>query len=425
VAGNAGFFVAVLFLARGLPPADRGTVAFLTVTALVVTRVGRLGVTEATIVFVARAPTSRPTLLSNLLSFSVFTAGASALLVCGGLLLFPDARPQGVGELELAMLAGGLLFSSLVDAGYSFLLGCGRFRPQALVTSSASWLYAVLLALVWQSVGLTVARALLLWIVAQAIRGLALLLACMQDVRPGRPRLGLLKESISFGIRAWVGTLARVGSFRFDQIVMGFISSQTALGFYAVAVNASEILLYLPQAADTAIVPLVARSEPEKRMDETLRAFRSLTLVMVASVALAVVLGPWLLPAVFGTAYEASVGPFLWLLPGGFGFVALGVFSSALLASGAPGPSSLGPLVSVVLGIVLDLALIPPFGAAGAAAAASASFVTGGVVALAAYRRRTPFGWRLLLVPDLRDLALLRALAGPLGTRVGSRTNVS
>jgi O-antigen/teichoic acid export membrane protein len=408
-----------------LTPADRGAVAFLTVTALVVARVARVGVTEATMVFAARTPASRPALLSNLLIASLATAVASVLLICGGMLVFTGARPGGVGAGELAILAAALVASSLVDAGYSFLLGCGRFRPHALVTSTASWLYAGLLAVVWQLQGLTVARAMLAWTVAQAVRGLALLLVCFRDVRPGRPKLRLLRESLEFGLRAWVGTLARFFTFRLDQILMAFIASQAALGIYAVSVNASEVLLYLPQATAGVILPLISASEPQRRVEETLRAFRSLMLVTAASTVVAGALGPLLLPVVFGGAYEASVVPFLCLLPSAFGYAALGVFSSALLACDAPGLSSLGPLASLVLGIVLDLVLIPPFHATGAAVAASLSFVVGGIVALAVYRQRERFEWRSLAIPHLHDLAVLRALAGPLGTRVASRPKLS
>ena len=95
VVGNLGFFVSVLFLARGLTPADRGTVAFLTVTAFVIARVARIGVTEATMVFAARTPASRPALLSNLLIASLVTAAASTVLVCGGMLIIPGTRPGG------------------------------------------------------------------------------------------------------------------------------------------------------------------------------------------------------------------------------------------------------------------------------------------------------------------------------------------
>jgi O-antigen/teichoic acid export membrane protein len=168
------------------------------------------------------------------------------------------------------------------------------------------------------------------------------------------------------------------------------------------------------------LLPLIARTEPARRGEETLRAFRSVVFVTAAGVAAAALLGPVILPAVFGDPFQESVGPFLWLLPGTFGFAASAVFSNALVGSSSPGLSSLGPMVSLVVGIGLDLALIPPFGATGAAAAASAAFLAGGATALVTYRRVSPFTWRALLVPRRGDLDVLKALAGPL-MRIGPR----
>ena len=95
------------------------------------------------------------------------------------------------------------------------------------------------------------------------------------------------------------------------------------------------------------------------------------------------------------------------------GFTATAVFSYALVAGSSPGLSSVGPFVALVLGIVLDLVLIPRFGASGAAAAASAAFLAGGCAALAVFRRRNPFAWRELLLPRRSDLVVFRALTGP------------
>ena len=102
--------------------------------------------------------------------------------------------------------------------------------------------------------------------------------------------------------------------------------------------------------------------------------------------------------------------PFLLLLPGAFGFVFIAIFSSVLIASSSPALSSLGALVALPVGVVLDFALIPTYGASGAAAAASLALVAGGAAALTAYRSRVTFAWRLL-VPGWAD-ALDLAVAG-------------
>ena len=400
-------------LARSLGPSGRGTIAFITVTALVIARVAGLGVGEATTVYAARRSEARDVLLSNLVLFMLASSLLAAGLACAALQLL-DELPAGLGQSELAILIAGTLASALVEAGAAFLLGCGRLRRLALITATASWTYPLLLAVIWLSAGLTVTRAALAWVAAELLRALLLLRQSAHGVALVRPQPSLLLESIRFGIRAWVGSFARFLNFRIDQILMGLLASEAALGIYAVAVNASEVLLYLPAATATALLPIAARTEPGERNQQTLRAFRSAALVTTGAVVVASILGPLLLPIVFGTAFSASVEPFVWLLPGALGFAATAVFSNALLASTSPGLSSLGPVVSLVVGLALDIVLIPRFGATGAAAAASTAFLAGGFVAVFAYARRSPFAWTALLLPRRGDLDVIRALARPL-----------
>jgi O-antigen/teichoic acid export membrane protein len=414
IAGNAGFFVAVLILARALGPSGRGTIAFITVTALVAAKLAGLGIGEATTVFVARRPEARGPLLTNAVAFLLGSAFLAAAVACGALVLLGDDRPAGVGAPELAVIAGATLVAALSEGGYCFLLGCGRLRPLALVTATASWVYPLLLLAIWSTAGLTVLRAAVAWLAAESVRMFAYLGQSLRGHTLSRPEPVLLVEAVRFGVRAWVGSLARFLNFRTDQILMGFLASEAALGVYAVAVNGSEVLLYLPAAMATALLPAAARAEAGLRTKQALRAFRSAALVTGAAAIVAALLGPPLLPVVFGEAFDASVAPFLWLLPGALGFTAMVVFSNALVAHSAPGASSVGPLVSLVVGIGLDLVLIPRFGASGAAAAASAAFLAGGFTALLVFRRRSPFAWRSLVLPRRGDLAVFGALARPL-----------
>jgi O-antigen/teichoic acid export membrane protein len=247
-------------------------------------------------------------------------------------------------------------------------------------------------------------------VVAQAVPALLFCGAAARGTGFGRPDAGLMAETIRYGARAWLGGLAHLLNARVDQLLLGLLATQAALGAYAVAVNASEVLFYLPSAVATALLPAVARSGGVAGVERTLRVFRAVMLVTVTAVAAAAAVGPVLLPVVFGPNYEGSVAPFLWLLPSAIGFVASAVFSNALLASGAPALSSLGPLVSLTVGVTLDLVLIPRLGATGAAIAASAALLSGGVAAAVAYGLRS--GLRpAALVPRRADVELLASRA--------------
>jgi O-antigen/teichoic acid export membrane protein len=410
VVGNAGLFIGLLLIARALGPDGRGTVAFITVTSMLVAWIARLGVGEATIVFSARKPSARPTLLANLLLFATVAGCAGATLVCAMLVFVPDLRPRGLGSPELAALAVSVVGATFADAGYKFVLACSRFRLHALVTTSTSWMYAAVIATIWAAFGLTAARAAFAWAAVHAVRALLLFSASALDVGMRLPGLPLLVDSLRFGLRAWIGSVADDLNFRVDQIIVALIASEAALGIYAVSVNAFEVLLYLPGGAATALLPLIAGSAPALRAQRTLHVFRSAAIVTAGSLVVAALLGPVALPLVFGSAFDASVVPFLLLLPGALGALLLAVFTNALVASSAPGLSSFGPLASLFVGLTLDFALIPTWGASGAAAAASAAFFAGGVTALLAYRSRERFRWPDLIVPRRGDLEIMHAL---------------
>jgi O-antigen/teichoic acid export membrane protein len=403
--GNAGLFAGVLILARTLGPDGRGRIAFITVTAMVIARVCKLGLSETTTVLAARMPERRPVLLANLLVWSAAGSLAGGTIVAAALLAFPAARPDGIGTPELGIIVGGAVAYSLWDE--SILLGCRRMRQLALRIACGGWVSALLLGALALGPGLSVRSAAIAWVVAQALVAITIHRPALRALGRARPSSELLGESLRFGSRAWLGTLSVNLNARLDQVIMGLIASQAALGIYAIAVNASELLLYLPTAVAAALLPRLAGGAGADAGEATVRVFRMALLVTAGSMVAAAAVGPVLVPAIFGAPFRPSVGPFLWLVPGAVGYAAMSIFTNALLAVSSPGRSSLGPLTALLSGIVLDLVLIGRFGATGAAVAATAAFSCGGLAALLLFRGRAPFAWSALLPRggDVRGLA--------------------
>lgn len=420
VAANAGWFVAVLILARALTPTGRGTVAFVTVSALVTSRVAMLGAGEAGKVLAATRPEVRASVLANLGLLTLAAAFAGGGIALLALILLPGVRPAGVGDTELVLLASGTIAVACSFAAASFLQGRGRFRAYTRVLAVAPWLYAALLGLEWTRGTLTVAAALGAWVFAQSAPTVLLWISCFRDAGVGRPDRRLLDEAVGFGLRAWAGGLAYLLNARVDQIIVGVIASEATLGVYAVAVNGSEVLYLLPTAVASALLPAVARSTGEARAEQTLRIFRAVALVTLAGAALAALAGPFLLPRVFGSVYGESVTPFLLLVPSALGFAATAVFSNALLASSAPMRSSAGPLVSLGVGVPLDFVLVPAWGASGAGAAASAALLCGGATAAYAFGSRNGVS-PAALVPRRADVTTLAQPALQLRSRLIAR----
>lgn len=409
VLGNAGFFVAVLLVARVLGPSGRGTVAFVTVLCLVLARIASLGVQEASTYLAAREEDGRGSILVNLWLWTLLSASAVAALTVGGMEAL-GLTPGFLGPTEQVVLGVGTVVAGFVDAGIAYLYGIKAFRSVAPVTATAPWIYVALLAVAAFVGDVSPGVALGCWLVTHVAWAGALVVACVRNVRPGRPRAALFRSSLHYGIRAWVGTMARFANFRADQLLLGLLASEAVLGIYAVSVNASEMLLYLPAAVASVLVSQVATVHPDHQPLEIKRAFRIVAVLTVAATALAVLAGPVLIPVVFGSAYGGSVEPFVILSIGALGYAASAIFSGGLLGASRPGLSSVGPLTSLVLGVVLDVTLIPPFGASGAAVAATVAFAGGGIAAAVLFRRAFGLSARELL-PTLEDARTATAKA--------------
>src|SRR5581483_11543048 len=236
--------------------------------------------------------------------------------------------PEGIDLGVLGLLAAGVLLTTVSALAGGYLRGAGRFRAYALVYGLAPWLYAAVLIALWAGPGVDVHRAEVAWDVYALAGAGALLLAGLRVAGVARPARDLAREAVGCAVRAWVGSLAAILNARVDQILMGFITTEAVLGVYSVAVNVAEVLLYLPNAVGTTLLPAIARGAPELLLPRTLDAMRRLALV-----------------------------PFVLLLPGALGYSVLVVTETALLAAGAPQLASLESLVALVVGVALDVAL--------------------------------------------------------------------
>lgn len=405
---NAGQFVAVTVLAHALGPSGRGAVAFVVSTSLLVGQVLRLGLTPATTYMIARRPEEAPRLFSNSLIVACCSSAIASSITLAVLISAPGLRPDHVGSVALLALCMGILGGDMTAVGMGILWGTKRFGTYAASFITTGWTYAFSMLIAYHFWGLTPASAALIWGLSRLLDAASLLGCSLYRTRLGRPDRALLRAALRFGIRSAAGELATSTNARADQSIMGAISPERELGLYAVAVNAGEVLLYLPNAVGSAIVPNLVETDRDELEATSLRAFRMVFAVTTIAVVVAGVVGTLLIPTVFGSQFQDSIVPFLLLLPGAWGYAAQKVFSSALTGLGQPGRSSLGPLTAVLTGLALDVILIPLYGAQGAAGAASVAFIAGGIASLMAFHMAVPF--RLAaLVPTSDDA---RTIAG-------------
>jgi len=193
-----------------------------------------------------------------------------------------------------------------------------------------------------------------------------------------------LRRAVTFGAMPWLGQLLTLVVQRADILVLSATASQAAVGRYAVAVALTAPLLILPTGLGAVLFPRVASltattdaAEQERVESRALR--HGLLLLVVGAVAVALV-AVFLLPVLYGRAFEDALVPALVLLPGTIVLGLVQVARAALAGRGHP-RYVLVTWIAVlpVAGLAYGL-LIPAYGAVGAALASSLAYGVAGVV---------------------------------------------
>jgi O-antigen/teichoic acid export membrane protein/peptidoglycan/xylan/chitin deacetylase (PgdA/CDA1 family) len=419
LSANVAFFVAVLMIARALGPANRGAFAFVSVSGLIVGNLAPLGIGPALTVLAAQHPGRRRELAGTGLAWAALTGVAGGLLLLVAGYALRSYLPDSVDTFALACAAAAVAAVATASMAMAVLQGASLFHRYALVTATTPWIYVAILFIARVAGDLDLHTAIGAWMLGWLMAASGGLLVTALSIGLGPPRLATIRESRGFGARAWLGTLSLVLNARIDQVLMGFLATEAALGIYAVAVNVSEVLLYLPAIVGAVLLPTIAGGAPERTTSTTLAAARQLLLFTGLSIVVAAVLAPPLIPLVFGQPYAGAVRPFLLLLPGALGYALLVTFASALTASGQPGRASAAWLVTLGVGVSADILLIPAYGAAGAAAAATIAFIAAGASAVLAFHRWRAFALAALVPRGADARGLVAGARAVLGRRRG------
>jgi O-antigen/teichoic acid export membrane protein len=179
-----------------------------------------------------------------------------------------------------------------------------------------------------------------------------------------------------------------------DNLLIAYFLDGTAeVGIYDASYTLTKSMLIYLWTFQFLFLPIFS-SMFENSQDQKMGEFFSVMTKWLISLALptAVVLifYPQLaIEMVFGTKYAESGTTLVILTAGFFGFVATGLNRHAITAIGDTRSIFYVSVVALILGILLNIALIPMFGIAGAAGATSISFIAGNLLLAGLLYRQT------------------------------------
>lgn len=192
--------------------------------------------------------------------------------------------------------------------------------------------------------------------------------------RASTPSVDLARRIAAYGIRGQIGGVMTLLNLRLDFVLLGVLTSPAVLGVYAVASKFAELVKVPGMALTYVLYPRFARDAAES-------AAKAREMIPKATLLTAGVVAPlwgltFLLPVIYGSSFKGAVVPAQIILLGLVFEGAAGVVSGFLYGTGRPGLNSWAMLAGLGVTVLLDLALIPPLGATGAAIASAAAYVT-------------------------------------------------
>ena len=158
---------------------------------------------------------------------------------------------------------------------------------------------------------------------------------------------------------------------KIDQVMVGEILDQRAVGLYATAVKISELWYFMPMMIAGSVFPKIveaAETSSAERYERQMQAFFDAMVLMAYVIIVPVLLtSDWIIGLLFGATYQASAGVLqvhIWA----FLFVALGVARGKwLVTENFTRFAMYAALAGAISNVALNLILIPRFGILGAA----------------------------------------------------------
>jgi O-antigen/teichoic acid export membrane protein len=191
------------------------------------------------------------------------------------------------------------------------------------------------------------------------------------------PSTELAHRIAGYGLRAQVGGIVTLLNLRLDFILLNVLTGPAVLGVYAIASKFAELLKIPALALTYVLYPKYAREDPATARAKARRLLPRAGLLTAAAIVPLWFAATYLIPALYGSEFRGAIAPAHIIL---FGLALEGVaavITAFLYGIGRPGLNSWGMAAGLVVTVVLDLLLIPRFGADGAAVASAVAYATG------------------------------------------------
>jgi PST family polysaccharide transporter len=378
-----------VWVARYLGPSDFGLLNFGIAFVAIFTPIADCGLQAMVVRELVRRQIDERKILAS--AFALRAIGSCLAVACcmGGVLVL---RP-GDNEAHLVVLVVTLsLFAQsfdVIDFGYQARM---QPRPMVLIRTASLLLFAMAkVVLIYQQASVLCFAVVMVGEVV--LNGLLMCVLSSLQSRGVYLREAKWEEMKSLLAISWpmaVSALSVMLYMRIDQVMVGQMLDDKAVGIFSAAVRLSEFWYFIPMAALASVAPALtaaygSQSDYENKLTVFIRAMVVVGIVM--AIFLSLCAHP-LIHILYGDEYSEAASVLSVHAWAGV-FVSLGIATGPwFVNNGMAKVKMVHTLVGAVVNVGLNLYMIPRFGVTGAAVSTLVSYALA-ATALNAFSART------------------------------------
>lgn len=371
-----GLIVGV-WVARYLGPANFGELNYALALVGIFSVVASLGIDTNIVRDLVREPEKQSEILGTAFRLKIVSTVLSAIACVSLISVLRPQHPQTIwlvailsaGIVLLAIETISLWFQSQLQSKYTVYAKNVAYVLGAMIRVGLILNAAPLIAFAWAGLVEAGLAAIALIFVYYRKQG------CLPVA--WKANWSRAKSMLHAGWPLLLSSISSMLYLRLDMVMLGEMSGDHSVGIYGAATRLSEVWYFLPMAIVSSLLPSLVQAKGHSRERYFERLFQIYRLMAVISVLVSIFVmftADSLINLLYGAQYKGA-GPVLALHIWASVAVFLGVASSQyLIIENMQKLSFYRTTIGLVCNAILNLQLIPNFGALGAAVATLISY---------------------------------------------------
>jgi O-antigen/teichoic acid export membrane protein len=366
-----------LLSARLLGPTGRGELAAIQTWSTLIASLALLGLDGAVVYFCSRHSALAGRYLVSAVALILTASGGFVILGSGLMPWLLRAQSGEVIDAARVFLVVMLLINTLIGMPHQVLRAMGAWRTWNLfrILPHLGWLTALLGVLIFSSWATPVALSRL-YLVAHVVLIFPMAVLTWRYIpRPFEVQAGLFRPFLDYGLPSMLTVLPQAMNLKLDQLLIAMLFEPRLLGLYVVAAAWSGATAPVINAVGPVLFPRLSMvaDRPQQRI-LLLSVVKMTSLVLLILTVLLLVLTPFMVPFLFGSAYRDAVpAAQILVVAGAFGNLNL-TLEDGLRGLGRPRQVLAAEVVGLVVTAALLWQLLPSLNILGAALASVGAY---------------------------------------------------